>query len=203
MHYERARRLRRSKLDVAATAAGWSAPVPGRELHPLESSAFSRRTFSTTISSREKRLLRFLSWSAIGAALNSKNTARTLIGKAALELSWFGEVEGPFPAIWSSGFPTRSLWITPMVEWKSSSVLGVVATSESGTHRDQLIVPFVSFVGEKQPTSIAIGWSEPVPGREMHPLSPAPCSTALFFKNCLSNRYNFIEYPGPLMVAPS
>ncbi len=55
-----------------------------------------------------------------------------------------------------------------MVEWKSSSVLGVVATSESGTHREQLIVPFVSFVTEEQPTSIAIGGSEPVPGRELH-----------------------------------
>jgi hypothetical protein len=85
-------------------------------------------------SSREKRLVRFLPWNVIGAALNSKNTARTLIEKVALELSWFGEVEDPFPAIWSSGFPTRSLWITPMVECKSSSVLGVVATSETGTH---------------------------------------------------------------------
>jgi len=133
------------------------------EVAPAEA-RLSRRTFSTTISSREKRLVRFLSWNAIAAALNSKNAARTLIGKAALELSWFGEAEGHFPAIWSSGFPTRSLWITPMVEWKSSSVLGVVATLESGTHREHLIVPFVSFVGEKQPTSIAIGWSEQARG---------------------------------------
>ena len=27
---------------------GWSEPVPGRELHPLKSSAFSRRTVSPT-----------------------------------------------------------------------------------------------------------------------------------------------------------
>ena len=29
-------------------ATGWSEPVPGRELHPLKSSAFPRRTFSLT-----------------------------------------------------------------------------------------------------------------------------------------------------------
>jgi hypothetical protein len=33
---------------AASIAAGWSEPVPGRELHPLKSSAFSRRTFSPT-----------------------------------------------------------------------------------------------------------------------------------------------------------
>jgi hypothetical protein len=33
---------------AASIATGWSEPVPGRELHPLKSSAFSRRTFSTT-----------------------------------------------------------------------------------------------------------------------------------------------------------
>ena len=31
---------------AASIATGWSEPVPGRELHPLKSSAFSRRTFS-------------------------------------------------------------------------------------------------------------------------------------------------------------
>jgi len=67
-----------------------------------------------------------------------------------------------------------------MVEWKSSSVLGVVATSESGTHREQLIVPFVSFVAEKQPTSIAIGWSAPVCGRKLHPPKSRAFHGALF-----------------------
>jgi len=33
---------------AASIATGWSEPVPGRELHPLKSSAFSRRTFSPT-----------------------------------------------------------------------------------------------------------------------------------------------------------
>ena len=33
---------------AASSATGWSEPVPGRELHPLKSSAFSRRTFSPT-----------------------------------------------------------------------------------------------------------------------------------------------------------
>ena len=32
---------------AVSIATGWSEPVPGRELHPLKSSAFSRRTFST------------------------------------------------------------------------------------------------------------------------------------------------------------
>jgi hypothetical protein len=31
---------------AASIATGWSEPVPGRELHPLKSSAFSRRTLS-------------------------------------------------------------------------------------------------------------------------------------------------------------
>jgi hypothetical protein len=34
---------------AASIATGRSEPVPGRELHPLKSSAFSRRTFSSTI----------------------------------------------------------------------------------------------------------------------------------------------------------
>ena len=52
MHYERAPRFRRSKPDgsaasaAASIATGWSEPVPGRELHPLKSSAFSRRTLT-------------------------------------------------------------------------------------------------------------------------------------------------------------
>jgi len=33
---------------AVSIATGWSEPVPGRELHPLKSSAFSRRTFSPT-----------------------------------------------------------------------------------------------------------------------------------------------------------
>ena len=41
----------RSKLDVAA-AAGWSEPVPGRELYPVESNAFPERTISPTVSRR-------------------------------------------------------------------------------------------------------------------------------------------------------
>ncbi len=31
---------------AVSIATGWSEPVPGRDLHPLKSSAFSRRTFS-------------------------------------------------------------------------------------------------------------------------------------------------------------
>jgi hypothetical protein len=34
---------------AASVATGWSEPVPGRELHPLKSSAFSRRTVTPTI----------------------------------------------------------------------------------------------------------------------------------------------------------
>jgi hypothetical protein len=34
---------------AVSIATGWSEPVPGRELHPLKSSAFSRRTFSPTM----------------------------------------------------------------------------------------------------------------------------------------------------------
>jgi hypothetical protein len=30
---------------TASIATGWSEPVPGRDLHPLKSSTFSRRTF--------------------------------------------------------------------------------------------------------------------------------------------------------------
>src|ERR1017187_72523 len=33
---------------AVSIATGWSEPVPGRELHPLKSSAFSRRTFTPT-----------------------------------------------------------------------------------------------------------------------------------------------------------
>jgi len=33
---------------AASIATGWSEPVPGRELHPLKSSAFSRRTVTST-----------------------------------------------------------------------------------------------------------------------------------------------------------
>src|ERR1017187_1640464 len=33
---------------AVSIATGWSEPFPGRELHPLKSSAFSRRTFSPT-----------------------------------------------------------------------------------------------------------------------------------------------------------
>ena len=33
---------------AVSIATGWNEPVPGRELHPLKSSAFPRRTFSTT-----------------------------------------------------------------------------------------------------------------------------------------------------------
>ena len=33
---------------AVSIATGWSEPVPGRELHPLKSSAFSRRTVSRT-----------------------------------------------------------------------------------------------------------------------------------------------------------
>ena len=35
---------------AVSIATGWSEPVPGRELHPLKSSAFSRRTVTPTTS---------------------------------------------------------------------------------------------------------------------------------------------------------
>ena len=35
---------------VVSVATGWSEPVPGRELHPLKSSAFSRRTCNHDLS---------------------------------------------------------------------------------------------------------------------------------------------------------
>src|SRR5215813_9983119 len=35
---------------VVSVATGWSEPVPGRELHPLKSSAFSRRTCNGDVS---------------------------------------------------------------------------------------------------------------------------------------------------------
>jgi hypothetical protein len=34
---------------AVSIVTGWNEPVPGRELHPLKSSAFSRRTLSTTM----------------------------------------------------------------------------------------------------------------------------------------------------------
>src|SRR5215468_2786050 len=34
---------------IVSVATGWSEPVPGRELHPLKSSAFSRRTCNTLL----------------------------------------------------------------------------------------------------------------------------------------------------------
>jgi hypothetical protein len=39
---------------AVSIATGWSEPAPGRELHPLKSSAFSRRTFSS-IADPERR----------------------------------------------------------------------------------------------------------------------------------------------------
>jgi hypothetical protein len=36
---------------AVSIVTGWNEPVPGRELHPLKSSAFSRRTFSPTTDS--------------------------------------------------------------------------------------------------------------------------------------------------------
>jgi hypothetical protein len=40
MDYEKTPASEDRKLDVAASATGWSEPVPGRELHPPQSSAF-------------------------------------------------------------------------------------------------------------------------------------------------------------------
>src|SRR5499425_2053227 len=37
-------------LHYRSIATGWSEPVPGRELHPLKSSAFSRRTRNRDLS---------------------------------------------------------------------------------------------------------------------------------------------------------
>jgi hypothetical protein len=36
------------KKLLAEDATGWSEPIAGRKLHPLKSSAFSRRSLSTT-----------------------------------------------------------------------------------------------------------------------------------------------------------
>ena len=69
-----------------------------------------------------------------------------------------------------------------MVEWKSSSVLGVIATSESGTHGEKLIVGFVSFVAEEPTDFDCLRWREPVSGRDMHP----PKSSA-FTAHCFAN----------------
>jgi hypothetical protein len=45
------RKLRQLRcLAAVSIATGWSEPVPGRELHPLKSSAFSRRTVTPTTS---------------------------------------------------------------------------------------------------------------------------------------------------------
>ena len=47
---------------AASIATGWSEPVPGRESHPLKSSAFSRRTVTPTdpLKIRVQRRLRML-----------------------------------------------------------------------------------------------------------------------------------------------
>src|SRR5215467_12295370 len=39
---------------VVSVATGWSEPVPGRELHPLKSSAFSRRTCNPDLSTMHR-----------------------------------------------------------------------------------------------------------------------------------------------------
>ena len=44
---------------AVSIATGWSEPVPGRELHPLKSSAFSRRTFSHPIRAFRAKLNSF------------------------------------------------------------------------------------------------------------------------------------------------
>ena len=41
---------------IPATATGWSEPVPGRDLHPLKSSAFSRCTVTSTNLVRQRRI---------------------------------------------------------------------------------------------------------------------------------------------------
>jgi hypothetical protein len=43
------------------------------------------------------------------------------------------------------------------------------------------------FVAEKQPTSIAIGWSDPVCGRELHPLKSSGFLSH-FIASCLSSQ---------------
>ena len=46
--------------SAVSIVTGWSEPVPGREFHPLKSSAFSRRTFSTTVRIKCSQLNIFL-----------------------------------------------------------------------------------------------------------------------------------------------
>ncbi|MGA7551583.1 MAG: hypothetical protein WBW24_22625, partial [Candidatus Sulfotelmatobacter sp.] len=46
------------------------------------------------------------------------------------------------------------------------------------------------FITEKQPTSIAIGWSDPVCGREFHPLKSSAVHGALF------HELSTLEEPG-------
>ena len=69
---------------AVSIATGWSEPVPGREFHPLKSSAFSRRTVtpidgfhrssskSTNSSSEYSRRNRPCAWSALAIACYSK-----------------------------------------------------------------------------------------------------------------------------------
>jgi len=47
-------------VDPCRPRLGWSEPVPGRELHPLKSSAFSRRTLSPTILLSHRQLMAFI-----------------------------------------------------------------------------------------------------------------------------------------------
>jgi hypothetical protein len=58
-------------------------------------------------------------------------------------------------------------------------------------------------VTEKQPTSIAIGWSEPVPGRELHPRKSGAFHGALFqqFRKC-PIPYSPMAWKDPMPRAP-
>ena len=65
---------------AVSIVTGWSEPVPGRELHPLKSSAFSRRTVTsttcprlgTTLASRCQRLLSVGVWTDEKATINAE-----------------------------------------------------------------------------------------------------------------------------------
>jgi hypothetical protein len=49
--------------------------------------------------------------------------------------------------------------------------------------RRELPYKTVLFRTEKQPTSIAIGWSAPVPGRELHPLKSSTSSRRTCYRD--------------------
>src|ERR1017187_3900486 len=65
---------------AVSIATGWSEPVPGRELHPLKSSAFSRRTLSPTVPISATMPV----WSLLGSGANSSHPGAMFLQDAAV-----------------------------------------------------------------------------------------------------------------------